>query len=284
MWNTVIGLPFPPVNAVAPTIISDRATELWGLLASIGVLYALKNWRDTGRPFLLLIILGGGMTTLVEPLVDLLGACWHPIYGQATVFELLGRPIPPWIISAYFAFFGTLGVLLYSLLRKGISMNVIRIMFVLAVAFDVLEENITLPTGLYIYYGHQPLMIFGMLPWWWAACNSIGLFVGIALVTILTPYLKGLWSLTVLLLLPLGDVLGYSAIGVPSFIVVNAQFVPNWLVQLAGLATFILAALLVQGIALLLGRDSPLRQTRTSDSGSIEKIATLSGIFEPAAR
>jgi hypothetical protein len=99
----------------------------------------------------------------------------------------------------------------------------------------------------------------------------------------LIPYLKGLWSLCILLILPLGDVLGYAAIGVPSFIVVNTQFVPNWLVQAAGVMTLLLAALLVQGIALLLGRDSPLRHARAAGTGGVDRIAALSGIFDPVA-
>ena len=45
------------------------------------------------------MMLGGLTTTLVEPLLDIIGLAWHPMHGQNTAFELIGRPIPVWVVA-----------------------------------------------------------------------------------------------------------------------------------------------------------------------------------------
>ena len=209
---------------------------------------------------MLLILLGGGLTSVAETFVNLVGSCWHPTIGQTIVFQFIGRPIPVWIVAVYFAFFGSQGSLLYILFTKGVSMKAMRWLFVIPMLLDVIIEVTALPTGLYLYDGPQPLVFIGMLPLWWAACNSIGVFVGIALVAVCAPYLKGYKALLIPILLPMGDMIGYSAIGLPSFIAINTAGLPNWIVQALGICTMLLAFLVVHAISLVLGTDSPLRR------------------------
>jgi hypothetical protein len=243
-FDKTFGLPIPPVDAIAPTAIASGATTFFTVLALLALVYALWDWRKSRRPIILYILIGGGLTLLVEPFVDLMGACWHPIYGQGVAFELMGRYMPWWIVAVYFAFYGAQGALVYSLLRKGVSTRALFLLLLIPMAADVAIEEITLPTGLYVYYGAQPLMLFGNLPYWWVPCNSFGLMIGISLIYKLAPSLKGPTSLALPFLLPIGDLIAYVIIGMPSWIVINTAGVPWWLVQTGGVASFALAAII----------------------------------------
>ena len=259
MWDPTFRLPVPPVEAIAPTTFSSACTIFYGLCALGGLVFALKNWRDSGRPILLLILIGGGLTVFDEPFVDLIGAAWHPRLGHAVVFETFGRPIPWWMVTAYFAFFGVLGSVNYLAFAKGATMKAIRLWFLIPMFIDVLIEEIMLSQDLYLYYGAQPLILLWKLPMWWVPCNSIGEFIGISLVVLTAPHLKGWKLLAIPLMIPLADMVGYAAVALPSWTVINTP-VPYWANQLAGIGTFLLAFLIVQGISLVLATDSPLRQ------------------------
>lgn len=260
MFDQVFGLPIPSVNAVAPTTVSHGATAFFGVVACLAFLYGLKHWRDTGRPVLLLILVGGGMCTLAEPLVDLMGACWHPNIGQPVAFEFMGRYMPWWIVAVYFAYWGAQGGLLYWLMQRGMTMKTMRWLILIPIVGDILIEELALPSGLYIYDGQQPLILLNSLPFWWVPCNSIGLLLAIALVSVCAPHLKGLKLLLIPLLLPMGQLMGYVAVGLPSFVVINTAGVPNAIVQAGGIATWLLGLLVFHAISLVIATDSPLRR------------------------
>jgi hypothetical protein len=129
---------------------------------------------------------------------------------------------------------------------------------------DVVIEEVMLSNNLYLYYGHQPLILLWKLPMWWVACNSIGEFIGISFVAIVAPSLRGWKLLLIPLCIPLADLIGYAAVALPSWVAVNAP-ISGWFTQLAGIATFLLAFLIVHGISLILAKDSPLRSRRLTD-------------------
>jgi hypothetical protein len=270
-FDRTFGLPIPPVDAIAPTAVASGATTFFTVVALIALAYAFWDWRKSGRPILLFILLGGGLTVLVEPFVDLMGACWHPIRGQGVAFQFMGRHMPWWIVAVYFAFYGAQGGLVYSLLRKGVSTRTLFLLLLIPMAADVAIEEITLPTGLYIYSGSQPLMLFGHLPYWWVPCNSFGLMIGISLVYKLAPSLRGLRALVVPFLLPIGDLIAYVVIGMPSWIVINTAGVPWWLVQAGGVASYLLAG----GIFILLAKIIATDGTRSQEFEPGQAVAGL---------
>lgn len=258
MWDDKFMLPVPPVSAVAPTSFSYWCTLTYSLISIVALIFAFIYWRKSGKPILIVIIIAGGMTGFIEPLVDLLGACWHPRTGHAIAYELMGRPIPWWIVAVYFAYFGALGILNYIAFEKGVKMWQVKLWFVVPMLADVIVELIMLPTGLYIYYGQQPLVIFGWLPAWWVPCNSMGQFLGITSAVLMVKYLPRFNVLWLLIIFPIADVVGYALIAIPSWIVINTPS-PNWLVQLGGVATFFLAFMVIHLVALIIGVDSPIR-------------------------
>lgn len=275
MWDPTFRLPAPPVDAVAPSGFSMACAIFYALCAFAALIYALKHWRDTGRPILFMILIGGGLTVLVEPFVDLMGAAFHPRHGHAIVFEFMGRPIPWWMISAYFAYFGAMGSINYLAFARGVSMKAIRLWFLIPMLVDVLIEEVMLHQDLYLYYGAQPLILLWKLPMWWVPCNSIGEFIGVTLVVLSAPYLKGYKLLLIPLMIPLADCVGYAAVALPSWIVINTP-VPYWINQLAGMCTFLLAFLIVHAIGLVLAVDSPLRRRLRAETMATTPSAALS--------
>lgn len=260
MWNEQLNLPIPPLDTVAPPEVSFWATTIFSSLALLVFLYGFKHWRDTGRPIIFVMMVGGLTTVLVEPFLDVIGGAWHPEIGQNTAFALFGRAIPIWCLAVYVFYFGALGSLNLLAFEKGPTMKAVWIWFAAPMAIDVVMEEIMMHWDLYYYYGNQPLILLFKFPFWWAPCNSIGEFLGISLIATMTPWMKGWRLLLIPMILPIFDAIGYMAVGLPSLFVVNQQDVPNSIMQTAGVATFVLTAMVVYGISLLIAIDSPLRQ------------------------
>jgi hypothetical protein len=64
------------------------------------------------------------------------------------------------------------------LLHNNCRMKTLWIWWAIMIVGDLVIEEILLPIGIYRYYGNQPLIILGTLPWWWLPCNSVGVFPG----------------------------------------------------------------------------------------------------------
>jgi len=252
----------PPVDIVLSPLDNTAAHWLIGICSVLilaGLVYALREWGRTKSPIPLLLILGGAFSNLAEPFVDVGGACWHPIHGQITLFTLMDRPMPFWLLFAYIAYFGALMMCLYCAFSRGISTRAMWLWFGVPVLADiVLEESLlSLSDHLYVYYGNQPLRLH-TFPIWWAAPNTIGIYLSAVLMTMFAPLLRG-WRLA---LVPFSTVLCYAAadgvVGYPATIVINSDF-PYLINQLGGVATFAIAILVVHGCTLLIASDSPYR-------------------------
>lgn len=259
MWDEQTKLPIPPLHTVAPADVSFWATAIFSGLAAIVFLYGLKHWRDTGRPIVLMMMIGGAVTVFVEPVLDIIGAAWHPEIGQNVAFELVGRQIPWWVVAVYVFYFGALGSLNYLAFEKGVSMKVVWIWFSAPVLVDIVMEELMMHWDLYWYYGNQPLIAFFKFPLWWAPCNSIGEFIGVSLLVLMGPALRGWKLLLIPIILPVSDFVGYAAVSLPAVFVVNTEGLPWWLIQLGGVGTFALCALVVYALSLVIATDSPIR-------------------------
>lgn len=257
-------LPVIPLDAAFNITAGNYATAIFGVMAGAVFLYGLKYWRDTKNPIVMFMMLGGLTTVLIEPLLDIIGLAWHPMHGQNTAFELIGRPIPMWVVAVYLMYFGGLGSLNYLAFKRGVGTRAVWIWFSAPMLLDIVMEEIMLHFDLYIYYGQQPLILIREFPLWWAPCNSIGEFAAIALFALMGDSLRG-WKLWLIpLLMPIMDCVGYMLVGLPSIFALNSPDVPMWLTNLAGVATFALTALVVHAIALVVASDSPLRRGASS--------------------
>jgi len=206
-----------------------------------------------------MLFLGGGFCMLVEPIVDVVGGCWHPGIGQWTVFAFFGRPMPVWLCLVYFVYFGIGIGVSWKLLSYGVSRGAIWALFVAAVLGDFALEATLLHFNTYYYYGHQPLVLL-KFPFWWAAVNALITVAAAATIQQLEPLLGG-WR--VLLIVPIAmavSAFGNFAAGWPSWIVINSDL-PAPLTQFGGILTFALSCWFVHAITLACAKDAPYRMS-----------------------
>ena len=85
-----LGVPQPPIDSVVDPTVQLWVTVVMALVSTAGLVYALLDWRRSGRPIVLMLFLAGGFCMLVEPIVDVVGACWFPAIGQWTYSPHLG--------------------------------------------------------------------------------------------------------------------------------------------------------------------------------------------------
>ncbi len=254
----------PPIDAVQTS--RDNQVALWLVVICcvflvVGLYYAIRDWRRTGLPIAVLLILGGAVTNLAEPFVNIAGDCWYPRVGnfffQSTLFEIMSRNMPFWLIFPYIGYFGVLMMCLYFAFRRGASTRTMWLWFIVPVLADiVLEECLMgLSDHLYIYYGNQPLRLH-VFPLWWTVPNTMGIYLSAVVMTVFTPLLKK-WRVVFALFSTLLCYLAATGlVSVPSIYVINSDY-PAWGTQLGGILTFLIAALAVHGCTRLIAADSP---------------------------
>jgi hypothetical protein len=250
----------PPVDVALTAVdlaIRDRILIIDCVIILAALLFALREWNRSKSPMLLLLVVGGAFTALAEPFVDLCGACWHPIIGQDGLYENMDRPIPTWLLTSYLAYFGVLPMFIYNAFRKGAGTRTMWLWFLIPVVADIILEESLLSQSdhLYVYYANQPLKLH-TFPLWWAASNTIGVYLSAVVMVLFTPLLRG-WKLV---LVPFSTLLCYTAsagfVAWPATVVINSEFSPV-VTQLGGIMTFAIAFLVVHGCTRLIASDSP---------------------------
>jgi len=255
-WSKETGLPIPPMAAVPDPTLVHWVTLVYIALVAAGLIYALAHIRQLKGRVMLLVMAGGALSILCEPLLDLLGAAWYPIINIPVAFELIGRPMPVWLILAYTVFFGYVGTFTVLSFHRGITQTQVWLIFLVPICLDVFQQEVLLHYQLLMYYGNQPLVLLWKFPFWWAPCDSFGNVLAATVFYRLMPYLKGGKALLLPLIYPVVDFMGYAAVSIPGFNAVNSQM-PNWATQLCGLASWLMVIPLVWFIARMVAIDSP---------------------------
>jgi len=231
-------IPAAPVDSVISDAVDRNVNIVMFVLAGLALAYSLVYWRRTGRPTFLLLFLAGGAMMVLEPLVDTVGACWFP-EDSWRAFELWNRPIPVWLCTTYFVYFGIGGGLTWLLMRRGASAAALWLVFAGDIAADFLLEATLLHWDTYVYYGDQPLVL-AKFPFWWAAVNaSIAMAVPAAIV-LSERWLQGGRQLAIVPLARSVSAAVNIVVGWPAWTAINSD--PSDLArQLLGLLTFALA-------------------------------------------
>ena len=77
-----------------------------GSVMSLFVLYGLWLLAAKREPLLLMVLIGGMLGEMLEPICNVLGMAYHPEHGQMVGFFTLGRHIPLWLVLCYPWYFG----------------------------------------------------------------------------------------------------------------------------------------------------------------------------------
>jgi hypothetical protein len=206
------------------------------------VAYALQIWARDKDVAPLALLIGGAGCVVWEPIVDVLGRCWYPQFGQVHLFETFGRPIPLYVLFGYAWFMGGLTIVAYRVIQaKGF--RALWRLYPLLIVIEAPFELLAVHTHVYVYYGQQPLSISSW-PIWWGFVNTSIPICAAVLLTCFRPKLAGWSVLLVIPMLPMLDGAGNAASGWPVWTILHSS-VPAAERQIAGVLTCLLGVLVV---------------------------------------
>lgn len=235
--------PATPDYMVMPHSAQIVFTCLWAAIALGFTGYATQQFitRRTLLPLMLLV--GGAVSYLNEPIDDVLGLVWHPRPGQWVAFDTFG-PVPVWGVFVYIALFGGIPYLMYQAFQRGVTKKQIWAWLGAFWVADIVAEIPAIQLGMYDYYGDPPFEIGG-LPLYWFAINIGG---PLETAVVLLVFGRRLTGARMLLVIPLPMVLvaaGSVGAGWPVFSALHAESGTS-VKYLAAIATFALAGTLIK--------------------------------------
>ena len=259
-------VPYPPSGGyMDPQLQLYFNIGLWIVTAAFTWL-AYRKTRESGSPLPLLVLVGGGLCCLIEPIVDVLGLCWFWPEGQFPLFELFGRPIPSFLLPTYIFYVGGQAIYTWERMEKGETMLGLFKLYAIYMVVNVLLESPPLYMGLYTYYGAQPLRL-GLFPTWWMFTNAAMPMVLGALIYTLRPYLSGWKVLLIVPLMPMGDALTNGAIAWPTWIALNST--DNLvLTTAAALLSGVFGLIVIWVLGIAVATDSPVRSAARAGTAS----------------
>ncbi|HEV7861368.1 MAG TPA: hypothetical protein VGR20_01670 [Acidimicrobiia bacterium] len=142
---------------------------------------ALRKWLPGERPLVMACLIGGGLASLIEPMVDHLALVWFAPEGLWKMFTTFGRSMPWFILPCYVWYIGGQAMLTLYLLRRGLTAKRLWILYGAYVVTNVVMEIPALAAGIYAYYGPQPFEVAG-LPLWFQSINAASPIVAAAVI------------------------------------------------------------------------------------------------------
>jgi len=217
-------LPPTPDGTVMPHTAQLITTAVMGVLVAAFLVYAVAELIRRRSATLILLLIGGAISYLNEPIDDVLGLVWHPEAGQWTVLETFAR-VPLWGLGIYIVFFGGMPYLILQNLRRGMSRVQLWRWVATLVVIDVAVELPVLASGIYQYFGDAPMQIGGF-PVYWIFINAVGP-LGLAVLLLAAEDRFTGWRMLYLPLLPMVcNAAGSVAVGWPIYSALNAQAGP----------------------------------------------------------
>ena len=230
--------PPPPTAPTGMTVPHDSATMVLAVFSTIAVVLvvtALVTWRRSGSPLMAAILGGGLVTVLLEPFADVLGLVWFPVDDQVHAFTALGVPIPLFVVVGYLCFFGLVTWSLLRLMEAGPTRRAFWGIAGVGLGAALLLEFPLLPTGVYTYYGPQPLKVLDY-PLVWMTINSGACLLSALVIYRFRRVFTGRRAFLTLALMPCVDGAVMVGTGWPAFAVMHTA-APQWAVNLSGLVT-----------------------------------------------
>ena len=218
----------PHIRPALPT--SERArsrasffTLYAGAVGRHGIALIWALYTGFKQNWLPLILIGGGfLCSLLEPMLDLLGHLrWAndlPFY----VFTNFGIDIPLLIPFCYAAFLGLEPYFIYQLFKRGVTVKQVMLIYVAAGLSDALMETPGLLLHVYEYYGVQPYTFLGF-PYWWAFINGASFMTIGFFIWYLEPRLKGWHRALFLVIPPCGMMIAYFSVGWVHILALNSN-------------------------------------------------------------
>jgi hypothetical protein len=220
MTTSVLAIAEPPWDMATPATAQTVITSILAVVVAGFVVAALFDWRRSGRPTFLLVLIGGYLCSFNEATVDVLGHCFFPNDGWLG-YAAFGRGVPIWVVLAYVIFFGGLSYLMALAFKRGITHRAMWTGIAIFGVLNVLLEIPMLGAGLYVYYGDQPFEIGGF-PVSWLVINSLGSLFGAVVITRLSWFFTGARQL-LLVFVPFATYMSSWVLAMPHFVITNTD-------------------------------------------------------------
>ncbi|OBI21406.1 hypothetical protein A5712_15405 [Mycobacterium sp. E2327] len=227
-----------------PTTAQTIITAVLTVVVAAFVVAALVDWRRSGSPAFLLVLVGGYVCSFNEATVDVLGHCFFPLDGVLG-YTAFGRGVPVWVVLAYVVFFGGLAYVMALAFRRGASR---RAMWCGIATFGVLNVLLELPmlsAKLYVYYGDQPFAIGGF-PVSWLVINSLGALFGAVVVVRLSWFFTGARQL-LLVFVPFATYMTSWVLAMPYFAITNTDM-PSGVRMAAAVLSMVLGLIAIDAL------------------------------------
>ncbi|MGB8387587.1 hypothetical protein [Mycobacterium sp.] len=236
----------------------------------VGLVGMLLHWRKTGSAIGILILTGGMLAIIQEPMVDTLGNMYIPP-SHFTLFTTYGREMPWFAPFGYGLYFGIPAFIYILAAQRGWSRRDFQKLFAASFGLELVFELIAVNGNFYSYYGNQPFRFFE-LPIHWMTLNMAAAWVAAAAVYKAMPYLKG-WRQLAIPLIVLCTITGsYYAQGWPIFSALHAENPPEAVLVLGSLATVALGIAIMQTMVGFLARpQGQPAQTVSGHASAAEK-------------
>ncbi|MBU0539768.1 MAG: hypothetical protein KKF24_02415 [Gammaproteobacteria bacterium] len=193
LMQPMIGGALPvPADYAANELVGNLFTVWAGGFGIAVIPWALYCFFKKGNDIPLLMIFGGLICSLIEPMLDHLGHLWYPTNLPGPAFVGYDLNVPYLIPPCYVFFISMTGYWAYTRMKAGLTVKGVFITWFLIAMTDVIMEMPGTATQAYIYYGDASFKVFGFpLAWGWLNGTSM-LLVGF-LLYLVEPYLRG-WN------------------------------------------------------------------------------------------
>lgn len=166
----------PPRNLEMPGTAELLFSVFGGALLIFCIVVGVKRVRERQEWYMLLLLVGGALASLLEPAIDVLGMMYIHEEGATQAFNFLERGMPIFVPVAYAGYIGGCAYVAYRYLRNGISFQRVASQWALFVVFNIAFETPAVLLDVYTYYGPQPLSPWGF-PFWYAFINPVSSLV-----------------------------------------------------------------------------------------------------------
>ena len=228
-------------------------------VVAIGLAVMLVHWRRSGSPIGVLVLLGGTLSCIQEPMVDTLGNMYIPP-SHFTLFTTYGREMPWFAPFGYGLYFGIPMFLYIRAAQRGAPRAYFQKLFAGSFVLELVFELIAVNGNFYAYYGEQPFRFFN-LPIHWMTLNMAAAWVAAAAVYRALPHLAG-WRLAAVPLITVCTVTcSYYAQGWPIFSALHASTPSPTLSAAASLATVVLGIGIMQAMLRVLADGASVGDT-----------------------
>jgi hypothetical protein len=238
--DTVFGMPVPPRDVPFGLEVSIYASIAFVIIGLAVLVWSFYDARRTNTTLPVFVALSGVFCAIPEVFIDVAGGCLWPYDANNVVYTILGRPMTWYPIAAWFGFGAVLAYVPYALFVRQAKISWLWVGLVIACLFDVMVEEVMLNiSGLYVYYGHQPLIFFTKFPSWLMFTNIPGVFLGSALAWRFRDSLNNWRGVAMFVLMPTAFLAAFGFSAMPASTVILGNY--SWLTtQIGGVATAIL--------------------------------------------